>query len=611
MLTKRISALFLASIMVLSIVIVPRQNVYATIVSQSQLITVREGQVFEIRNVDDNRRQGHSVTLTGSRNVFFDYIIYNGTGHIVNGGSGRGATLERITINGTSPISMINSTQVIPLGGKMLIEVRGNGHVAVSGVASNFVVRELQTPVFYTQILNENRTVSFTNFDPVDRQGVSFVNWVEYGHPFPARLSVDRPRNATPRGFGRYLEVRSANGQTISRRTPSQNATSSGTSINPTQTLIISNQTTGNTPAWSVRSMEFFGDYIVFTDQPYRLTLDGQRSFPPSRERNLPPRQSGVPEEYYELYRMLKASNFEMLFGEYTAFTSVYIDRVPQGDVFALGLTSGTRSAMIRGIFTGDFSRTVDNIMNDPQKVQAIVRDLINRSTSTDFYTANKDMSDVITVISSVSTLILGNDAPGIMKLFDALKYADGGAEALSRAAQEYSANIAMLESLRGLTTARLFNETIDNVIREYQKTFAETLNNYGLDIIEGKAINLVVGYLLGKPVVAITSLLNFVISRDASVSGLETIIVTNDINLQIIGAFRNAANKIVSGNFTSADVVSYRNAFYLARNLQILRYSAKRELRQFGAVERNYIDAQLRRLRQMSHDSFVYSVPF
>jgi len=597
-------ALFMVCIMVLPIVAVPKVNVYAT---TRELVTIRAGEIFEIRNTANDNRQGHNVTLSGSRNVYFDFIVYTSNGNVYNAGLrlGRGMTLEHIIINGRqSTTTTVNATQFIPRGGKMLIEVRGNGHVAVSGDASIFAVEQLQTPVFYVRILNQNSSVSLTNSNPANIAGDSPVRWIAYGHPFPPHLRVDRPNHAS-NPFRRQVEFITATGQ---RRSSQVGSAGVGTAVRSTETISVSNQSTGNRPAWAVQAMEIYGDYAVFSGQPYRLTTDGQRSFPPGRVQDLPPRQRNIPAEYYALYRMLKASNYDLLFGRYTAFTEVWLQQVRLRDVFLLGLTSDVRSALVRGLVTGNLDSTTNAIMNNPQRVQAIVRDLVNGMVENTIYTANKDVAATFNALSSLASVL---DANPIKYLLDTLKITDGGIEVLSRTAQEYSQNIAILQSIRGLNSSRVFQDTVDAIILEYQRSVGQSLLVYAEYLIQGKLINEVIRLIAGKPTVAITSVLDAIVRSVATVTDLETMIVTDNMNVSLIDAFRNSADVIVSGNFTSADVEAYRNAFYMARGMQIMRYEAKRSQFDSGSRGRNHINAQLRRLREMTHDRFVYSVPF
>ena len=321
---------------------------------------------------------------------------------------------------------------------------------------------------------------------------------------------------------------------------------------------------------------------------------------------------SVMPPEYYALYRMLNSSDFEMLFGTYTAFTDVYIDEINLLDVYLLGLTSDVRRAFILGGLRGN---ATDLIMNNPQSVRAIVRDLVNNMAGNTIYTANKDADATLNVFSSLVNV--ANDDPNISNvgplnvLFDTLRYSDALFEVLNRTAQDYSQNIAILESIRELHSSPLFRRTVDDVIRRYQRDVIESLVAFGLYLYGNMVIDEVVRLIAGAPTVALTSTLDAIITGSPRVSGLETIIVTDNFNLRTIEAFRTAARVIASGDFNSADVESYRNIFYMARGLQIMRYEAKRGAFNVGSREMNFINAQLGRLNRMTHDHFIYSDRF
>jgi len=621
MFAKRFTAFLMACIMVISIVM-PMQNVYATAsASQRELVTVRTGEIFEIRNLDAVRQ--HSIILSGSNNVYFDFLVYNHYG--LSAGPGqtrRGATVNQIYINGVRCSMPPITNRNIPRGGVMLIEVRGNGHVIVSGDPANFEIRQLITPIFYTRMLNQGGTVSFTHQQNTLRnlRSTMMVHWQAPGHPFSSHRFVERPRNATVPAFRMQEESISPSGE--SRRLGNVSTAISGVGFSTGYTRVFRNTENFSRPAWSIQAFELFGCYTSFSGQPYRITIDGERSFPPGLWQDLPPLENrGIPPEYYVLYRMLNTSqiaehpSFELLFGRYTTFTTVYMDNVGRGDVYLLGLTSDVRNALVRGLFTGNLDATTNAIMNNPQRVQAIVRDLVNNMSGNTIYTANKDVDATFDILSSLASVLERDqgfsDVRAIRYLLTTLRYSDGGFEVLSRTAQDYSQNIAILESIRGLNSTPVFRNTIDALILEYQRSVGESLLTCGRYLIEGKLVSEVIVLLAGKPVVALISVLDGVVGNAPRVTGLETIIVTDNFNLATINAFRNSARTIASGNFTSADVQSYRNAFYMARNLQIMRYEAKRAQFPINSSEMNYINAQLGRLRQMRHDRFVYSVPF
>jgi len=314
-----------------------------------------------------------------------------------------------------------------------------------------------------------------------------------------------------------------------------------------------------------------------------------------------------VPAQYQHIYDFLQANDFERLFPGYNAFTTVFIDAVPMWDVAMLGLGSSTRFNVVTGLITGGIDGAVDAVMNDPRRVNAVVRDLVNEIAGTNVYSADKEMSALFSFFADSLTALDSNAG----YFFTALKEFDSHMEAISRNLQNYYQNIRMLESVRRVSTSPQLTQTINAVLHQYQRDLAEAFGALWGRFAVNKSIDIAVGLVLGKPTVAITSALDLVIGQVPSVGGLETIIVTDNLNRDVMDTFRNAATRITQGYFTSEHVESYQNAFYLARSLQMMRYRAMRTNSNFGATERGYVDMQLTNLEAMTHTNFIFSVPF
>ena len=253
-----------------------------------ELVTIRTGEIFEIRNVSG---RGQRVNFSGTHNVYFDSILYNrsGGGYLA-GYAQRGATVNRVySITGglIGPTNII-TRRTIPAGGKMVIEVRGNGHLTASGSSdpSNFQIQQLVTPVLYTQNLYQGGMVTIALHENAVRTG-ALISWQPLGLPFPSHSLVAPPGTFNPPNPWRMTrETISPTGES---RTRNDNHGSGGSTMRPGYTLIWRNTDTSPRPAWTIQALEFFGDYTAFSGQPYRLTIDGQRSFPPGMEQDLPP----------------------------------------------------------------------------------------------------------------------------------------------------------------------------------------------------------------------------------------------------------------------------------------------------------------------------------
>ena len=542
---RRILSAFLAVLIALA-VFLPPTYVFA---SQDEIVTIRAGEIYEIRNLSDRFQ---TIRLVSSRNTEYDEVWYLADGSHNDSG-------KRV-------FSSTRSANIHPNGGSRVIEVTNDGYITISGDVGSLRITQLADPVFFTAVSPAGSSFSITN------------------HSSMATRLHFRQINGVERGSG---------------------------NSNPGET-----HNYGDWRYHRENEMEYFGDFAAFSGQIYRRSIDGQRIFPPGTEQSVTPTQptTNIPPQYQDLHTMLSTGSYQLLFGHYTDFTTNWLDAVRLRDVYALGLTSDVRRAMAIFLVTNNHDSVTDAIMNNPQRTQAIVRDLVNATVGTKHIIADGDVSATYDMFSSLLG-VLDNDpsfpnSRFLGETFNTIRMIDGGAEVLSRAAQDYSQNIAMLQSVRGLSSNQVYRETIDNIIAEYQRSTGQALLDFFTEELIERLISDGVG-LISAPTVAITSVLDGVVGRAPRVADLEVMIVTDNMNLAMINAFRNAANRIASGNFTEADVESYINAFHLARGMQILRYEAKRSQFRAGSAEFNYINAQLGRLHRMTFDNFVYSVPF
>ena len=498
----------------------------------------------------------------------------------------------------------------------MVIEHRSGENIRVGAFrnSEHIQARRLQTPALYVQRIGEGVTLTFNNHSSQNQ------------NIFNTGASINNAMTATianADGTPAFFNYDSRQVQTRSIFSVSRVEVPARGSIQ----LIGTEQMRG-------QFLNVYGSHTVFSGQPYRLTIDGQRSFPPGLEQDLPPVETTppvapvrIPPEYQELFDMLNTLHprhanqnvrgFELLFGDYNAFTSIWLDNVGGWEVAALGLSSDTRRAMgIGAIISLTFGISFTDeataaMMNNPRNVETLIQDVVSDLVGTTHHrSVNENVHGLVGILSSLSGVAgsMGNqEAQNFGRLLDAALMVDSLDAGLSRQLQDYERNIEMLMSIRSLHASPLWRNTIDGAIARYQLEFVSSLVNAVWDL----SVSEIMSLTLGAPSVAITSVIDYVLSHNASVTGLEAMIISDNINLATIEAFRNAAERIADGNFTSADVERYMNSFYIARGLQIRRYEAMSGSFRIGSPERNYINAQLGRLRQMTHDRFVFSVPF
>jgi len=244
---RRILSIILALVMVLPMVAPMSVNA-----ADTQVIAFSEGDIWEFRNV---LNVPHSVSFSQSftGGSGFGFIIYSSNGDQLNTGDTR---------TGLSQLRDIE----IPGGGKLVVELRSlpsnpsNRFRFNANVNPNIIsAQRLVTPVFHTTTFSANTPAMLTN----NGAGRTRLNWRFLGSWPNANVTV---------------EVFDAGGASVTRRANDRNLFSFG--IDAGQRIVITTPFAGNVEIW--------GDHAAFGSQPYRLTIDGQRSFPPGLEQDLP-----------------------------------------------------------------------------------------------------------------------------------------------------------------------------------------------------------------------------------------------------------------------------------------------------------------------------------
>jgi len=243
--------------------IVPGGVIAAQANNNVVLATIQVGQIFEFRNTGS---RDLVLEFVCDGNSFSDFYKYTGLGWSYR--ARRGARLHGWTI-GTSPRPAAPSLLI--RGGKTVIEHRSGQPVVVRGDASYIQVTQLVSPVFYVQRISEGVRLEFTGVGPGTGIHAHLVRFDSWEYPI---------RGSGPNAIDAYV-IR-PDGTTSATRP------FSGSTIEPGNILVLNGRRHRNAAHrdWEV---EVSGSFTAFSGQPYRLTIDGQRSFPPGREVDLPP----------------------------------------------------------------------------------------------------------------------------------------------------------------------------------------------------------------------------------------------------------------------------------------------------------------------------------
>jgi len=252
---KKYVALFLVAVMMVAIM--PTLTVTAN--SSNVLANIGIGQIFEFRNSSDRSVQ---LMFDGINNTYIDFSRYERDGGMLTHDRGRGA---RTTSRGL----------FVPASGMVVIEHRAGSAFNVLGDASNIQVAQLQSPALYVQEMSVGVRETFTN----NSAGRRSLGWVTSGYPVYST-------GATLWNWLTRYTVR-VDGTTTAP--VNLGAGDSFIMVEPGETMVLRGNECGRTPNWQ---RDASGSFTAFSGQPYRLTIDGNRSYPPGSTSVIPPMQT-------------------------------------------------------------------------------------------------------------------------------------------------------------------------------------------------------------------------------------------------------------------------------------------------------------------------------
>ena len=304
---KQVVTLVLMATMIVGIL----PPIVVTANSDTLLATIAVGEIWEFRNTSDRTQ---TVRLYGNDGTFGDRYVYPRS---INLGGARGTAIGwNWTGSGNSRTVIVGQNISVPRDGMLVIEVRVGSSVTAMGDPSVFQVRQLLTPVLDVRVMNEGVTMEFVN-SSVNQH---FVSWFWSGYP-------RQTAGVGNRGITHH-RIR-VDGTSTS---PSNSGVGSGTSVQPGETLVLRGNQMNDWPR------EVWGSFTAFSGQPYRLTIDGQRSYPPGvdsadfpQTNQTPPQQPQITpsgnitlydialysREAILMFNMMRRTNFENPFERY------------------------------------------------------------------------------------------------------------------------------------------------------------------------------------------------------------------------------------------------------------------------------------------------------
>lgn len=307
---------------------------------------------------------------------------------------------------------------------------------------------------------------------------------------------------------------------------------------------------------------------------------------------------------YSSLYDYLNENDPTYLFGGYS-FAMAFVGDAKWYEVMGYGM--GHAKDILKALFTGRNSdEMASSMMNDPDKCKAILRGMIDDLTGTEYLDVFDSSEE--TALKEIGKFAKDYGFEDVSDLVDIIQKATGGVEYADRILKDYTENIRMLESLKGVApNSGVLSQTVDDLIREYKDQF-------GSDIVDElkknaeKGIVTNVDALLGTKFSTVNKVCEKAFGSIPAVKGMEKVITTTSMRTDAISSFRNAAQKIQSGNFTESDVQAYQNSFNVAKGLTIEQYKGLLEYYGKNSSKGQYVASELKKLESMTSQDFQYA---
>ena len=308
-----------------------------------------------------------------------------------------------------------------------------------------------------------------------------------------------------------------------------------------------------------------------------------------------------------KLYQYLQENDPWLLFGQYN-FSVTFLNDVSFLEVWGYGWREW--KDVLRAIVTGGFSGgAAEAFLDDPETCKAILRGVIDDLSGTEYLDVlSNNQEEALDIVADLAEM---GGYGEVNEFIDALNEMVGDAETADKILKDYSANIAMLESIKEIApNSGMLSEVVDDLLAEYKNQAATMI----FDDLKGKfeeGIIDLADYALGLNIGAVDGVIQAVLGDAEPLNALDTVLYSNEMRCNAVYTFQTASQKIMSGNFTESDLTAYQNSFNLVKALTIEQYEAMYSYYDEGSIEAKYLANQLDQLRDMSYDHFNYAQSF
>lgn len=304
----------------------------------------------------------------------------------------------------------------------------------------------------------------------------------------------------------------------------------------------------------------------------------------------------------------LQGNDYTTFFGKY-GFSAIFINSVKSGDAFIYGIKNWKETLM--AIFTGASSggNMGEAFMNNPDECKAILRKLIDQMSGTEYLDIlSDDQEKYMGIVEELAKMTGCDDAADLIEQITGFV---GDAEVADKLLKDYSANIAMLESIKTLVpNGTVLGKTIDSLIFDYQNQTKSILFGELKSAAEKGIVNMA-DYALGLEIGKVDLVIQTVLGDVPELKAMDTVIYTSNMRTSAIMSFRNAAEKIASGNFSDADLTAYKDSFNLAKSLTLEQYQGMLSYYESGSKQADYLRSEIEKMKNSTYDHFEYASSF
>lgn len=309
--------------------------------------------------------------------------------------------------------------------------------------------------------------------------------------------------------------------------------------------------------------------------------------------------------EGQRIFDYVTANDPDLLFGSYSIYMNKFINKdLKWYDELAF---AAREYDVFWDILTGsNVQDIVDRYLNDPDKCKVILRSVIDEMCGTTYLDALSSNQEM--VLNKIGELAKEFGYDDVSELIGAVTTAAGSAEIADKILKDYSSNLLLLESLKGMSpSSGVLSDTVDALIKEYNHQAYSIIKDELESHAKGSAVE-IFDSAFGTQFGAITKAIDATLGQSDRLNAIDTVIFSSSMNTQANANFREAAKVIASGNFTSDDLTNFKTSFDFCKSMNIMQYEAMLDYYKAGSKEAEFLRSEISKLESMTYDNYQFA---